>query len=287
MTQTFTPARPIWCAGCGDFGVLQALVNALETLEIPPHERLVVAGIGCSGSLQNNLSCYGYHALHGRVLPTATGAKLANPNLTVIGVGGDGDGYAIGGGHLLHAFKRNPGVVYIVMNNGTYGLTKGQPSPTSPTGYGDNIEEDFDPVMLGLSIPGSTFIARAYTGHPAQLLQLTTDAIQHARDGHGMAYLEVLSPCVTYNDTYREWRTTVFDLEQESGYQPGDRGAAFARVSQLREEGRIALGQIYRTERPALERLALNQEFEAPALQDLTAASLNQSYQSALQSFMR
>ena len=100
-----------------------------------------------------------------RVLPTATGAKLANPDLTVIGVGGDGDGYAIGGGHLVHAFKRNPGVTYIVMQNGTYGLTKGQPSPTSPIGFSDNIEEDFDPVMLGLSIPGSSFIARGGNGY--------------------------------------------------------------------------------------------------------------------------
>ena len=131
MTKTYTPARPIWCAGCGDFGVLEALTTAFQQLEVPEHNRMIIAGIGCSGSLQNNLSCYGYHALHGRVLPTATGAKLANPNLTVVGVGGDGDGYAIGCGHLVHAFKRNPGVTYIVMNNGTYGLTKGQASPTS------------------------------------------------------------------------------------------------------------------------------------------------------------
>ena len=170
MTKTFEPSRPIWCAGCGDFGVLQALVSARDSLNIAAHDSLVVAGIGCSGSLQNNLSCYGYHTLHGRVLPTVTGAKLANPDLTVIGVGGDGDGYAIGGGHLLHTFKRNPSVTYIVMNNGTYGLTKGQASPTSPTGYRQNVEEDFDPIMMGLSIPGASFIARGYTGQPQQLL---------------------------------------------------------------------------------------------------------------------
>ena len=161
MTKTFTPARPIWCAGCGDFGVLQALVNALDELNVPAHERMVIAGIGCSGSLQNNLSCYGYHALHGRVMPTATGAKLANPELTVIGVGGDGDGYAIGGGHLMHSFKRNPGVTYIVMNNGTYGLTKGQTSPTSTTGYGGNIEEDLDHNLLGISTTGSKLLSHA------------------------------------------------------------------------------------------------------------------------------
>ncbi len=287
MTQTFTPARPIWCAGCGDFGVQQALVNALDELEVPIHDRMIVAGIGCSGSLQNNVSCYGYHALHGRVLPTATGVKLTNPELTVIGVGGDGDGYAIGGGHLLHAFKRNPGVTYIVMQNGTYGLTKGQPSPTSPVGFGNNIEEDFDPVMLGLSIPGSSFIARAYTGQPAQLLRLTIDALKHAAQGHGMAYLEVLSPCVTYNDTYREWRTSVYDVDEESGYDPSDRASAFTRMVELRAEGRLPLGLIYRGERPALESLARTGEFAAPALQDIASPDLLARYQDTMQSFMR
>ena len=287
MTQTFTPTRPIWCAGCGDFGVQQALVNALDELEVPIHDRMIVAGIGCSGSLQNNVSCYGYHALHGRVLPTATGSKLTNPELTVIGVGGDGDGYAIGGGHLVHAFKRNPGVTYIVMQNGTYGLTKGQPSPTSPVGFGNNIEEDFDPVMLGLSIPGSSFIARAYTGQPAQLLNLTIAALKHAAQGHGMAYLEVLSPCVTYNDTYREWRTSVYDVDEESGYDPSDRAAAFTRMVELRAEGRLPLGMIYCGERPALESLARTGEFAPPALQDIESPELLARYQETMQSFMR
>ncbi|MEM7467655.1 MAG: thiamine pyrophosphate-dependent enzyme [Pseudomonadota bacterium] len=135
MTKRFEPSRSLWCARCGDFGVLIALASARDSLQIAAHDSLVFAGIGCSGSLQNNLSCYGYHTLHGRVLPMVTGAKLANPALTVIGVGGDGDEYAIGGGHLLHTFKRNPSVTYLVMDNGTYGLTKGQASPTSPSGY--------------------------------------------------------------------------------------------------------------------------------------------------------
>jgi 2-oxoglutarate ferredoxin oxidoreductase subunit beta len=287
MTKTFTPARPIWCAGCGDFGVLQALTNALDELGVAAHQRLVVAGIGCSGSLQNNLPCYGYHTLHGRVLPTATGAKLANPELTVIGVGGDGDGYAIGGGHLVHALKRNPGVTYIVMNNGTYGLTKGQPSPTSPSGYGDNIEEDLDPIMMGLAIPGSTFLARGYSGQPAQLLRLTIAALEHTAAGNGMSFLEVLSPCVTYNDTYRDWRTQVYDLDAEDGYDPGDRAQAFVRMSALRAEGRLPIGMVFRGQRPALERDALNHEFAPPALQDVCAPPVRAGYARALQSFMR
>lgn len=287
MTKTFEPSRPIWCAGCGDFGVLQALVNARESLNIAAHDSLVVAGIGCSGSLQNNLSCYGYHTLHGRVLPSVTGAKLANPDLTVIGVGGDGDGYAIGGGHLLHTFKRNPSVTYIVMNNATYGLTKGQASPTSPTGYHQNVEEDFDPVMMGMSIPGSSFIARGYTGQPDQLLALTIAALKHAESGKGFAYLEVLSPCVTYNDTYRSWRTEVYDVQEDGDYDPTNKGAAFTRMLELRDDGRLPTGLLFTSNRDALEVGALNHDFPPAALQDISLSALRAQHEQTLKSFMR
>ena len=287
MTETFTPTRPIWCAGCGDFGVLEALTQGLDELAVPEYRRVIIAGIGCSGSLQNYLSCYGYHALHGRVLPTATGCKLANPDLTVVAVGGDGDGYAIGGGHLVHAFKRNPGITYIVMNNGTYGLTKGQASPTSLAGFRGNVEEDLDPVLLALSIPGSTFIARGYSGQPAQLLNLTIAALKHTAAGYGMAYLEVLSPCVTYNDTYREWRTNVYNIDDDADYDRKDRAAAFTRMIDLREQGRLPLGLIYEGERPALEKLACNPAFDPPARQDISDPSLVDGYREALQSFIK
>jgi len=287
MTETFTPTRPIWCAGCGDFGVLEALTQGLNQLAVPAYQRMIIAGIGCSGSLQNYLSCYGYHALHGRVLPTATGCKLANPDLTVVAVGGDGDGYAIGGGHLVHAFKRNPGITYIVMNNGTYGLTKGQASPTSTAGFRGNIEEDLDPVLLALSIPGSTFIARGYSGQPAQLLNLTIAALKHTAAGYGMAYLEVLSPCVTYNDTYREWRTNVYNIDDDADYDRKDRAATFTRMIDLREQGRLPLGLIYEGERPALEKLVCNPAFDPPARQDISDPSLVDRYREALQSFIK
>ena len=287
MTETFTPTRPIWCAGCGDFGVLEALTQGLDELAVPEYRRVIIAGIGCSGSLQNYLSCYGYHALHGRVLPTATGCKLANPDLTVVAVGGDGDGYAIGGGHLVHAFKRNPGITYIVMNNGTYGLTKGQASPTSLAGFRGNIEEDLDPVLLALSIPGSTFIARGYSGQPAQLLNLTIAALKHTAEGYGMAYLEVLSPCVTYNDTYREWRTSVYNIDDDADYDRKDRVAAFTRMTELREQGRLPLGLIYQGERPALEKLVCDPAFDPPARQDILDPSLVDGYREALQSFIK
>ena len=181
-------------------------------------------------SIHNDLECYGIHSLHGRLLPTAIGVKLANPNLTVIAAGGDGDGYAIGAGHFIHALKRNPSIVYIVMQNGTYGLTKGQPSPTAVPGYEGNVEAPFDAVMTALSIQNTTFIARGFSGNQVQLTDLLKKGIQHANSLKGFAFIEILSPCVTYNDTYKEWREQVHNFDAETSYSPKSRVMAFARA---------------------------------------------------------
>jgi 2-oxoglutarate ferredoxin oxidoreductase subunit beta len=270
MTETFTPGNIIWCSGCGHFGVESALRQSLKNLSIEPHEAIVLAGIGCSGTIQNYIGCYGYHALHGRVLPTATGVAAANPGLTVIAAGGDGDGYAIGCGHLMHTFRRNPSVLYIVMNNGTYGLTKGQPSPTAVDRA--DQEHDMDAVQMGLTIPGSTFLARGYVGYAQQLVGLIDSALAHVRAKRGFAFLEVISPCTTFNDNYPTWRDTLVNLDSDDSYDNADRTTAIANYAKLAAAGKIPAGLIYEGSASTFEDATGVSAENAPAMQDLTVA---------------
>ena len=285
-TKTFNPARPIWCAGCGDFAVQGVLEKSIENLNIPRENLMLLAGIGCSGTIQNNLKCYGYHALHGRVLPTAIGVKLANPNLTVIAAGGDGDGYAIGAGHLVHTFKSNPSFTYIVMNNSNYGLTKGQPSPTSPLGYKGNAEGDMDSILLGLSIPSTTFLARGFSGHPEQLGELMHAALRHTEEGKGFAFLEVLSPCVTYYDTHREWASRVHNVDEDKDYNCSNRGNAFGNCIELLNNNQIPIGLLYSGEHVSLEALSLKEDSIPPALQDPNSPESVENCKNIIQSFI-
>ena len=280
VTETFPINEPIWCAGCGHFSVLNALAGAFQRLGIDGKDALIVAGIGCSGTVQNHIQAYGYHALHGRALPTAAGAKLANPELTVVAAGGDGDGLAIGGGHLMHTFRLNPAIAYIIMDNGTYGLTKGQASPTSQGGFrGFAAREHIDPVMLGLSMPATTFLARGYSGAADQLERLTDAAISHANAGRGFAFLEVVSPCVAYNDLYHEWPAHLVDVEQDPSYDPRDRAAVFARMLELGEQGRVPTGQLFLNEDAPLT------ESVGPAQQNIDPAANLDAYKEILHSF--
>ena len=279
--RTYEPAVPIWCAGCGHFGVLSALQTGLRELEVPLHEVVVLAGIGCSGTIQNYVGGYGYHALHGRVLPAATGVALANPALTVIGAGGDGDGYAIGAGHLVHAFRRNVSFTYIVMNNETYGLTKGQRSPSRLTRAGDDGEGSLDAALLGLSIPGTTFVARGYSGWYEQLVRLTRAALEHARGGLGFAFLEVVSPCVTYEDTYPRWEQVLYDVDADPTYDCEDRPAAFAAATVLADTGRLPAGLIYR----APEWSVARREAGVPSQSAIDPAELRPRYESLLEQY--
>jgi 2-oxoglutarate ferredoxin oxidoreductase subunit beta len=235
-----------WCPGCGDFGILSALQQALVGLNLPPHQVAIFGGIGCSGKAQYYVNAYGVHTLHGRVLPYATGAKLANPDLTVVAVGGDGDGMAIGAGHFVNAGRRNVDMTYILFNNEVYGLTKGQASPTLPLGLQTkslpepNIQESINSLMLALT-SGFTWIGRGYAYNVKRLTELMQKAIEHP----GLAYLEVLQPCPTYNNLHtREWyagadtpdgQPRIYDV-QEEGYDPvvpqgADAGMLSAKVA--------------------------------------------------------
>ncbi len=252
-TKTYTPTNPVWCSGCGHYGVKGAMERGLSVLGIAPHETMMLTGIGCSGSVQNNVNAYGYHSMHGRVLPTATGAALANPDMMVVAAGGDGDGYAIGAGHLVHTFKRNPSVLYILMNNAVYGLTKGQASPTAGDPMQITADAPIDGIAMGLAIPGSTFLARGFTRQADQLNSLMEQAIKHVRAKKGFAFLEVLSPCVTYNDTFPDWDARIMNVDEEPGYDNTDRGAAFVNTLNLTNQGKIPCGLIYTGERPCFE----------------------------------
>jgi 2-oxoglutarate ferredoxin oxidoreductase subunit beta len=221
LTDYKTEVHNDWCAGCGDFGILSAIQMALADMQISKHAAAIFSGIGCSGKTPHFINTYGVHTLHGRVLPFAQGAKLSNPNLEIIAVGGDGDGLGIGAGHFVSAGRRNVDLLYIIFDNGVYGLTKGQASPTLKLGLKTkslpqpNANNSVNPISLAL-IAGFTFIARGYSYEVRHLKDLIKKAIQHK----GLAFLDVLQPCPTYNDiNTKEWFQGMDNINHESGRQ--------------------------------------------------------------------
>ena len=247
--------KPTWCPGCGDFGILAALKQALAQLDLNPHEVVLVSGIGCGSKLPYYMRANGYDALHGRALPVATGIKLANHDLRVVVIGGDGDGYGIGGNHLVHVMRRNPDLTHIVENNQVYGLTKGQYSPTSAKGYVSTtspdgaIEVQINPISLALAA-GASFIGRGFSSDPKHLTQLIMRAMSH----RGYALVDVLQPCITYNkvNTNDWYKQRVYKLDDEAGYEPRDVDAAWGKAHEWDE--RIPIGVIYQEEgRPTYE----------------------------------
>jgi 2-oxoglutarate ferredoxin oxidoreductase subunit beta len=199
--------KPIWCPGCGDYSVLSSVTKALAKVGEPPENVAVVSGIGCSSRIPAYTNCYGFHGVHGRSLAAATGLKVARPDLTVLVASGDGDGYSIGGNHFLHACRRNVDLTYIVMDNHVYGMTKGQPSPTtepdwdsklSPGGTGLRV---FHPLVIALAA-GANFIARAFSGDPNGTADILAQAIRHP----GFSFVEILSPWVTFRPEPRVWQ---------------------------------------------------------------------------------
>ncbi len=202
--------KPIWCPGCGDYGVLSALTKAFTRLNCAPEKIAVVSGIGCAARIPAYVNAYGLHGLHGRALPTAAGLKLARPDLTVIATGGDGDIYSIGGNHFIHACRRNVDMTLIVMDNRIYGMTKGQPSPTTEPDFPTHLYpagthmQPLDGMSLAL-VAGANFVARAFTGDPNDLAEIMVEAIRHP----GFSVIEVLSPCVTFRPEERDWKHQI------------------------------------------------------------------------------
>ena len=250
-----TDTKPTWCPGCGDFGVVAAVEMAVKRLQIPSQNVVIVSGIGCSSNLPHFLSSYGFHGIHGRVLPVAEGIRWANHGLTVIGTGGDGDGFGIGAGHFVHAMRRNVDLTYVTMDNQIYGLTTGQASPTSRMGHKTKstpegvIENPIDPVALALA-SGATYVARGFSGDVKHLADLVANGLRH----RGFAFVDVFSPCVTYNkiNTFDFFRQRVYKLES-AGHDPSDLVAAWQRALEWGEK--IPIGLFYATERPTYEDL--------------------------------
>lgn len=251
--KDFAAQKATWCPGCGDFAVLRALQESCARLGLAPDRVVLVSGIGCSGKITSYFASYGVHVHHGRTLPVATGIALANRRLTVIAAGGDGDGYGIGLNHLIHAIRRNVDITYVVMDNGVYGNTKGQTSPTTsrgtatPSSPRGAVEDPVRPLRLAMAA-GITFLAQGISSDVSQLTRLITAGIQH----RGFALVNVLSPCPTYDRvrTYAWWRTRLSNLDEDPAYDPASREQAWETVMTRDDE---VVGLVYRTEGDPLD----------------------------------
>ncbi len=247
--------RPNWCPGCGHYGVQAAITDAVVALGITPDNLAVISGIGCSSRIGGYFYAYGAHTTHGRALPYAQGVKLANEDLNVVVCGGDGDAYAIGMGHTIHAFKRNVNITYVVMDNHVYGLTKGQTSPRSDIGFVTKTSphgsfESPLPICETAIASGATFVAQGYMTNRAELVELIKQGMQH----EGFSFINVFSPCVTYNkrNGYDYFKENLTSLSKVEGYDIHDRAQA---LKVLGEYDGLVTGLIYQnTEKPSFEK---------------------------------
>lgn len=262
--------KPNWCPGCGDFSVQAAIQRAAGNLDLEPEDVAIVTGIGCSGRISGYINANGFHGIHGRALPIAQGLKLANRDLTVIAAGGDGDGYAIGLGHTIHAIRRNIDITYIVMDNHIYGLTKGQTSPRSPFGFKtkstpDGQAESPIAILEAALTAGATFVAQGFSSDVKGLTELIELGIKHK----GFSLINVFSPCVTYNkvNTYDWFKENLVDLSSIENYNPHDRMQA---MRTLMEYNGLVTGLIYQDkEQPSFTERIRGFAQEPLAKQDL------------------
>ncbi|UIO99029.1 thiamine pyrophosphate-dependent enzyme [Halobaculum sp. CBA1158] len=251
--------QPTWCPGCGDFGVLKALKGALPEVGRTPEETLLVTGIGCSGKLNSYLDSYGFHTIHGRSLPVARAAKLANPDVEVVAAGGDGDGYGIGGNHFMHTARENHDMTYIVFNNEIFGLTKGQTSPTSPKGHKSKTQPHgsaktpIRPLSLSLT-SGASFVARTAAVNPNQAQRILKEAMEH----DGFAHIDFLTQCPTWNKDAKQY-VPYTDINESDDYDfdPTNRADAQELMRETEDklyEGEVLTGVYYREDdRPSYQ----------------------------------
>ncbi|MBU8907372.1 2-oxoacid:ferredoxin oxidoreductase subunit beta [Desertibacillus haloalkaliphilus] len=263
--------KPNWCPGCGDFSVQASIQRAAANVGVEPDDLAVVSGIGCSGRISGYINSYGLHGIHGRSLPIAQGVKMANRDLTVIASGGDGDGFAIGLGHTLHAIRRNIDMTYIVMDNQIYGLTKGQTSPRSEMGFqtkstpAGSIESPLNVMETALTA-GGTFVAQSFSSDLKELTSLIEQGINHK----GFSLINVFSPCVTFNkvNTYDWFKENITKLETVEGHDPNSRLSA---MQTLMEYNGLVTGLIYQdTEKPSYQDLVQGYAEGPLAHEDLT-----------------
>ncbi|UPG63317.1 2-oxoacid:ferredoxin oxidoreductase subunit beta [Metabacillus endolithicus] len=275
MVATFKDFRnnvkPNWCPVCGDFSVQAAIQRAAANVGLTPEELAIVSGIGCSGRISGYINSYGFHGIHGRSLPIAQGVKMANKDLTVIASGGDGDGFAIGMGHTIHAIRRNIDVTYIVMDNQIYGLTKGQTSPRSDAGFvtkstpQGSIESALSVMEMALTA-GATFVAQSFSTDLKDLTALIEEGINHK----GFSLINVFSPCVTYNkvNTYDWFKENLTKLSNIEGYDPHNKEMAMQTL--MKHKG-LVTGLIYQNTEQKSYQDSINGYSETPLSQaDLT-----------------
>ena len=243
---------PAWCPGCGNFGILTAVKRSLVSLNLDPHDVLLVSGIGQAGKLPHYTQGNVFNSLHGRPVPPAIGAKIANRELTVIAISGDGDGYGEGGNHFVHAARRNHDITYLVHNNQIYGLTKGQTSPTSDVGFvtkttPQGAPPPINPIILAIAA-GATFVARAFAGDIDFLSSMIQQGITHK----GFALVDILQPCVSFNhkNTFQWYKERVYKLD-EKDYDKSDKMSALKKGQEWGEH--IPIGVFYREEKPVYE----------------------------------
>jgi 2-oxoglutarate ferredoxin oxidoreductase subunit beta len=259
--------KPIWCSGCGDYGVITPFYQALAEVQAQPKDTVIVSGIGCSGRFPYFCNTYGFHGVHGRALPTAAGVKISRPDLTVVAVGGDGDGLGIGGGHVAHVCRKNIDMTYILIDNSIYGLTKGQSSPTSPLDMTSKtapyayIEDPLNPLMMMLAYNAS-FVARGYSGKPKVLKDMFVQALQHK----GFSMLHIYSPCVSMNKqvTFKTMNEIVKPLPDDWDTSDRLKGLEIAM-----DTSTFYTGIVYKNERPTIHERLDELEERAGRYEDL------------------